>query len=303
MYSKFSMLDQARWDPKAVRRIEDIVGNQDIWGPLAADIRTNTCPHIVLCGPAGCGKSLFMNLVLEAMAVPILRIECTANSGLRDMRDALRGFARGSRTNRGDFRWILLEHADALAGDTQAFLRRMMETTANSTRFLFECTDAGAISEPILSRSTLYSINPPTECEIRFEIQRRTEYLLSPETVDAIYALSGQNMRNAIYYALAARWNGDVLDCVGNYGKYKELLEKAPKQVPKATQEEWLKWAIEAEKSCRIQGLDCRDLLFFGWPANPDISYMRNQWSRLGGISSRALFFRAVYKVCMRLTA
>jgi replication-associated recombination protein RarA len=284
------MLDQVQWDPQAVKRLEDIVGNQEIWRPLAEDIRKNTCPHIVLCGPAGCGKSLFTRLVLEReKRVPVLHIECTANSGLRDMRDAIRGFARGSRTGAGDYRWIVLEHADSLAGDTQAFLRRMMETTSNSTRFLFECSDAGAISEPVLSRSTLYVINAPTETEIRSEIQRRTEYTLSTDAVDAIHALSANNVRNALYYALAVRWTG--LDCVGTYEKYRDILKAAPKT---ADDSAWLQWAICADKECRILGLDCRDLLMFGWPTNPHISYMRNQWSRLGGISSRALFFRAV---------
>lgn len=287
------MLDQPRWDPQAVKRISDIVGNQEIWQPLAADIRKNTCPHIVLCGPAGCGKSLFARLMLECeKRVPVLHIECTANSGLRDMRDAIRGFARGSRTGVGDYRWIILEHADSLAGDTQAFLRRMMETTSNSTRFLFECCDAGAISEPILSRSTLYAINAPTEAEIRSEIQRRTEYTLTEETVNSIYSLSANNIRNALYYALAVRWTG--LDCVGSYEKYKSILNKAPKV---EDEQAWLDWAIYADKECRMLGLDCRDLLLFGWPTNPHISYMRNQWSRLGGISSRALFFRAVHKL------
>lgn len=285
------MLDQAKWDPMAPKCVEDIVGNQDVWQPLAADIRKNTCPHIVLCGPAGCGKSLFAHFVLERERnTPVLRIECTANAGLRDMRDVLRGFARGSRTTKGDYRWILLEHADVLAGDTQAFLRRMMETTSNTTRFLFECTDAGAISEPILSRSTLYAVNAPTETEVCYEIRRRTEYTLDDATVNALYAM-GQNIRNAMYMALATRWNGSALDCVGNYGKYRQILDKAPKEGEPA----WLRWAIDAEKECRAQGLDCRDLLQFGWPTHPEISYMRNQWSRLGGISSRALFFRAVY--------
>jgi DNA polymerase III delta prime subunit len=289
------MLDQAQWDPKAVKRLEDLVGNQDIWRPLAADIRNNTCPHIVLCGPPGCGKSLFIHLLLEQeMRVPVLRIECTANSGLRDMRDVLRGFARGSRTGRGDYRWVILEHADAIAGDTQAFLRRMMETTSNSTRFLFECNDAGAVSEPILSRSTLYAVAAPTETEIRYEIQRRTEFTLATEAVTAICAFAGQNLRNALYYALAARWNAPALDCVGNYGKYRAVLDRAPKTGDEAA---WLRWAIDAEKECRVQGMDCRDLLMIGWPTNPDISYMRSQWSRLGGISSRALFFRAVDRV------
>jgi DNA polymerase III delta prime subunit len=287
------MLDAQQWDPKTPRALKDVVGNREIWGPLAEAIQNNTCPHVVLCGPAGCGKSLFTRLLLEKR-VPTLRIECTANSGLRDLRDGIRGFARGSRTGKGDYRWVLLEHADALAGDTQAFLRRMMETTSNSTRFLFECADAGAISEPILSRSTLYVVNQPTDAEIRYEIQRRTENALSSDALDAILKLSCGNMRNALYLALAARWNGDVLDVVGQYGIYKEILEKVPKA---GDENAWVQWGIYAEKECRLRGIDCRDLLLFGWPTHPDISYMRNQWSRLGGISLRALFFRAVHKL------
>jgi DNA polymerase III delta prime subunit len=278
------MLDQHQWDPKTPKKWEDLVGNGGTWKELAANIRGNTCPHIVLCGPAGCGKSLFTTLVLEGL--PVLTIECTANAGLRDMRDGIRGFARGSRTGKGDYRWVVLQHADALAGDTQAFLRRMMETTSHSTRFLFECADAGAISEPILSRSGLFVVNAPTESEISYEIQRRTGYTLVSEAVEAIVKSCSGNIRNAMYMALAAKWNGDVLDIVGNFEAYKDILEKR--------KEDWTTWAIYAEKECRLRGLDCRDLLMFGWPMNPHVAYMRNQWSRLGGISSRALFFRAI---------
>jgi DNA polymerase III delta prime subunit len=285
------MLD-THLDPQKPKKLGDIVGNAGVWKELADNIRSNTCPHVVLCGPSGCGKTLFAKLALEGL--PVLTIECTANSGLRDLRDGIRGFARGSRTGKGDYRWIVLEHADALAGDTQAFLRRMMETTSNSTRFLFECSDAGAISEPILSRSSLYVINAPTDAELTYEIQRRTEYSLPSEAIEAILHISCGNVRNAIYVALAAKWNGDAFDIVGNYNTHREIMTNVPKGSDEA---EWIAWAIYAEKECRLQGIDGRDLLAFGWPKNPHVSYMRNQWSRLGGISSRALFFRAVNAV------
>jgi replication-associated recombination protein RarA len=296
------MLDQPNWDPHAVTQLTDIVGNQETWKKLADSIRTNSCPHIVLCGPAGCGKSLFTKILLEyEMRVPIVRVECTANSGLRDLRDMIRGFARGSRTGKGDFRWIVLEHADSLAGDTQAFLRRMMETTSASTRFLFECADAGAISEPILSRSMLVTVNSPNEKEIAYELQRRTGFSLKPEEVEAICRLSCENMRSAVYYALAQKWNGDVLGIANVWKQYSDILAKAPAPASAsnkpALEKDWVAWGIYAEKECRLRGLDCKDILFFGWPTNPDVNYMRTQWSRLGGISSRALFFRTLHKL------
>lgn len=292
-----SMIDQIQWDPHTPRCIDDIVGNHDVLKPLAEDIRKNLCPHIVLCGPQGCGKSLFIRVVLELeKQCPTLHIECTANAGLRDLRDLIRGFARGSRTVEGDFRWIVLEHADSLAGDTQAFLRRMMETTAHSTRFLFECTDAGAISEPILSRSVLYTLNAPTVNEMMYEIQRRTDYDILTEELDALCKVAGMNMRNALYYALAHKWNSDVSDVVGTYRSYMDLIAKAP-SAPKGEEKAWMEWGLYVERECRHSGLDCRELLHIGWPTDPNVSYMRTQWSRLGGISARALFFRTLHKI------
>jgi hypothetical protein len=300
-YHKFArMLDQPKWDPYAPKCIGDIVGNQDIWQPLAENIRQNKCSHIVLCGPSGCGKSLFIRLLLEKeKQCPVLHIECTANAGLRDLRDLVRGFARGSRTAKGDYRWIVLEHADSLAGDTQAFLRRMMETTAHSTRFLFECCDAGAISEPILSRSILYTVNAPTDNELKYEIARRTEYALSEEELEAVCKMSVTNMRNAIYYGLAQKWNGTVSNLVALHARYKELVAAAPKG---RDEREWMQWGIYAERECRYGGMDCRELLQIGWPTDPNVSYMRTQWSRLGGISSRALFFRTLHKIACGTT-
>jgi hypothetical protein len=281
------MLDIPTYDPHSPKIVKDLVGNTPQWDSLASQIRNNSCPHIVLCGPAGCGKSLFLRIVLEDR--PLLIIDCTGNSGLRDLRDNLRSFSRGGRTSRGDYRWVVLEHADTLTSDTQAFLRRMMETTSGTTRFLFECQDAGAIAEPILSRSTLFTVSSPDETEVRYEIIRRTG--LSMVDAEAIVALCGSNIRKALLVALATRWTkwNPTEEC----RKYRELLGTRPKEGSDA----WMHWAVYAEKRCRNDGLDYRTLLQVGWPNNEHVSYMKSQWSRLGGISTKALFFRCMAAV------
>ena len=149
------MLDTAIYDPYSPKSVAEIVGNTELWKELHNAIQTHKSSHIVLTGPAGCGKSLFLRLALSEF--PTLVIDCTANFGLRDVRESIRIFARGSRTVDGKHRWVIFEHADALTSDAQAFLRRMLETTSSSTRIVFECRDAGAISEPIHSRSTIVS--------------------------------------------------------------------------------------------------------------------------------------------------
>lgn len=288
------MLDSPQYDPQTPNIISDIVGNSDIWNQLEKQIRDNSCPHILLCGPAGCGKSLFLRLALENSKRPILSIDCTANSGLRDLRDVLRGFSRGSRTNNGDYRWVILEHADSLAADTQAFLRRMMETTSNTTRFAFECRDAGAISEPILSRSTLFVVNSPEQTEIIYELKRRVTFEnqnnVPDEKIAEIASLCGGNMRKALMNLLSMKWNPDI-----NIMNLSPLYEQIKKKPDNAL--DWTKWAIETEMFCRNNGYDIRDVLQLAWPNNSHVFYICSQWSRLGGISPRALFYECISRI------
>ncbi len=286
------MLDELQYDPHSPKTVDDIVGNSEIWTQLAKQIREDSVPHMILAGPAGCGKSLFLRTVLEfEQKRPLLFIDCTANPGLRDLRDSIRGFSRGSRTVDGHFRWIWLEHADALASDTQAFLRRMMETTSNTTRFVFECREAGAISEPVLSRSTLFLVNSPFDTEISYEIKRRTNFSLDDSIVTSITQISEGNMRKAIMQALVHVWNSDIST---NFTEITEVLNKRPKT---DKSEDWIQWAIETEQFCRNNGYDVRDVLKLGWPNNSHVFYICSQWSRLGGISPKTLFFQCISKI------
>lgn len=286
------MLDSSKYDPHSPKQIHDIVGNTEILTHTAKLIKENTASHMVFVGPAGCGKSLFLHLALSGFQT--LFIDCTANFGLRDVRDSVRIFARGSRAGNGNLRWIVFEHADALTSDTQAFLRRMLETTSATTRIVFECKDAGAISEPILSRSTIVTIHAPEATDATFEINRRTNYSLPAETVRQIVKHSYGNMRHALLCALSIM-NYSILrvNIVNGYSVIESLLESRPMDKPPDSTD-WITWAIQCEHTCRLEGIDLRDILHIGWPTNPAVATTCAQWSRLGGTSTRALFFDCV---------
>ena len=97
------MIDTKQYDPYSPKAIDEIVGNTETWKMLEKLINENKASHLILTGPAGCGKSLFLKLILSAF--PTLFIDCTANSGLRDVRDNIRIFARGNRSPNGNLRW------------------------------------------------------------------------------------------------------------------------------------------------------------------------------------------------------
>jgi replication-associated recombination protein RarA len=290
------MLDNLVYDPHTPKSINDIVGNNDVIQATAQLIRENKASHLIFVGPQGCGKSLFLRIVLADM--PKLKIDCTANSGLRSVRDNIRNFARGSKTMDGKLRWIIFEHAEALTSDTQAFLRRMLETTSASTRIVFECRDAGAISEPILSRSSIITFTAPDSTDITFEIQRRTNYKLDKAAIYTIVKYSYGNLRTGITNALT------LLHCPDTHYGYGDdvickILGKRPASLSDA---DWVQWAVESESTCKIAGVDLRDILRQGWKESPLVASTCAQWSRLGGTSPRTLFFDCISALRLQKT-
>jgi DNA polymerase III delta prime subunit len=281
------MLDTPLYDPHTPTKVADLVGNTEMWSALYTQIRSQKAGHLVCVGPAGSGKSLFFNLALSGYKTYF--IDCTANSGLRDLRDPIRTFSRGSKIA-AELRWMVFEHADALSSDSQAFLRRCLETSANTTRVAFLCRDAGAIAEPILSRTTLISVVSPEQTEVAFEINRRTDYSLPSATVENIATRSYGNLRTALLEALATKHCAITT----NDTLIPALLSARPTTNDSAT---WLQWAIATETTCRSQGIDLRDVLRRGWPTHPAVSMACASWSRLGGTSPRSLFFTCVSAV------
>ena len=190
-----SNMDTQDADPNRPRCIEDLKGASE-WMTLKNIISTKS--HIILAGPAGTGKSRALRCLLGQSIVLWLR--CTQDPSLRDSRDTIKNAAR-KRMTEGQTSWIILEHADALHADAQAFLRRIIETSIGCSRFVLEVRDVSAIAEPIFSRTVL--INGPIllQHEIRSELIRRVP-TISIERADTLATQSSGNLRWAVLQAL-----------------------------------------------------------------------------------------------------
>lgn len=285
-------MDSKIHDPNSPKLIKDIVGNTDLWQSIATKIENKNCPHLIICGPSGVGKSTFVRNCLLNRGYTVLVHNCIADSGLRDVRDSIRSFARGGIDSNKNHRWIVLEHADSLTADTQAFLRRLLETASGSTRFIFEVRESGAISEPILSRSWLCTVDTPSIPEIRYEILRRTNYELSVELAEKIAYESCGNVRSAIHQGLAL-WRNDLTkDKIGNGA---EIMDERWAMKPEDPNSEmYYQWACETIQILRKQGADPRTFLRLKMNGNSHALRVLSQWNRPGGASSRALWLYAM---------
>jgi hypothetical protein len=188
-------MDTPEHDPQRPRRIEDMAC-ADSWTRLAETLGRDDPPNIVLVGRAGVGKSCALRLALAGKIG--LWMRCSMDPTLRDNRDRIKMSARGRADGT---RWIILEHADMLHADAQAFLRRIIETSIGNTRFVLEVRDLAAIAEPLLSRTTLFTVPTPLPYEIRAEVMRRAP-VCTAEIAEKLAAQSKGNIRWAVLQAL-----------------------------------------------------------------------------------------------------
>jgi len=163
-------MDTDTYDPQRPRCLEDMAGSSE-WTPLKTMLKAATPPHLIVAGPIGIGKSLAIRNILGTEIA--LWFQCTKDPTLKpEIRERIKTTAR-RRIKENSIHWIVLEHADMLHSDAQAFLRRVIETSTGASRFILEARNLSGISEPLLSRATIFNAPVLLPYEIRAEVQKR----------------------------------------------------------------------------------------------------------------------------------
>lgn len=128
---------------------------------------------IILTGPAGCGKSTWIQHYAKEVNKQLFVCPCRKDRTLRDGRQKLHVWAR-----RTEPAILWLEGADDLTPEAQAFLRRILETHAAAVLFILECRDSGRLQEPIRSRCVIRRMMQPAFLEEgSYRRQQQTRFL------------------------------------------------------------------------------------------------------------------------------
>jgi len=104
-------------------------------------------PAWLVYGPPGCGKTTWILSHVRQSKTKLYHWNARTDRTLREGRETLH---RQVRSQEPLFVWI--EGADDLTPESQAFLRRILETVSPSVQCILECRDPNRITPAIQSR-------------------------------------------------------------------------------------------------------------------------------------------------------
>ena len=183
-------------------RLDDVVGQDHLLGPgkpLRVLVDADKLSSIVLWGPAGVGKTTIAKLIAKASSSAFVQLSAV-NAGVKDVREVVAGAeARLGERSEGTILFLDEVHRfnkaqqDALLPAVESGLLVLIGATTENPYF--------EVNPPLLSRSTLFRLNPLTADALTEVVQRGLEAegaTATQEAIDHIVDRAGGDARHTL---------------------------------------------------------------------------------------------------------
>jgi replication factor C small subunit len=188
------------------KKLEEVVGQEEIVERLKAYVATKNVPHLLFAGPAGTGKTtcalaLAKELYGDTWRQNFLELNASDERGISIIRGKIKDFARTGSIGKAKFKIIFLDEADNLTSDAQSALRRTIERHTHICRFILSANYSSKIIEPIQSRCTVFRFTPIKEDDIKKHMNKiatEEKLQITPDGLDVLIFISKGDLRKAV---------------------------------------------------------------------------------------------------------
>ena len=203
------MSDSIMWVEKyRPQKITDLVNQKEIVGSLSSLLKNvSEIPHLLFSGSAGVGKTtlaicLCRQILGDGWKEYTLELNASDERGIGMVRDRVKKFSRFAGLDSNiPFKIIILDEADEMTSDAQTALRRIIEDTAKTCRFILIANNVSKIIEPIQSRCAVFKFTRIAEKDVIAqikEIAKKEKIKSDDEGLKAIYEYTEGDLRQAI---------------------------------------------------------------------------------------------------------
>lgn len=221
--AKKTDLANLMWSEKyRPKKLREVVNQKEIINGISNLIKSPDIPHMLFAGPAGVGKTttalcIAMEILGEEWRKNTLELNASDERGIKMVRERVKEFAASIKLagdkEFGKPKIIILDEADEMTSEAQTALRRIIEDSARTTRFIIICNYLSQIIEPIQSRCVVFRFTRLPKEDVIDHLkmiceQQNVKY--EEKALAQIYEATGGDLRHSINVIQAATGMGSV---------------------------------------------------------------------------------------------